>query len=150
MGIPVSALFLFFAIVWLATVGAAGLLVRYLVLRLDRTKDDQVTEITRLHALYATVIEQAVNAVQYGSPRPQPARVEDREPDAEVSMRTAITENMISRGVERLRLAYAESGQFNVPDNQLRAEVQQMLMGTFDADQWAREHPMTVADGVPG
>lgn len=94
---------------------------------------------TRLHAMYermmatqVRVFEQSVRLVQYGAPEPQAAAIADREPDAELTVRMAVREDTIRRGVTELRRAYQAVG-IVMSDDELRAEAESMVQGVSPA-----------------
>jgi hypothetical protein len=120
------------AIVAILLVASAVVMVRNerksLMRALDREEHAHARETERLHAQYAVVLERLSNVIQYGTPTPREAVVQDAEPDAEMTVRQRVREETIESGVREMRAAYDAMG-LKLSDDEIREEVISMLGG---------------------
>lgn len=94
----------------------AWLVVRYLVAH-------HSAEVARVTATY----DSAIRMMTTGSPTAIPARIEEREPDAQDRLSRTVAEETIKVGMDRLRAGYKELG-LEIDDETLRAEAEQILL----------------------
>lgn len=83
-------------------------------------------EITALHEFYRASLQAIGNTVQYGTPTPQAASV-DQEPTPEQALARAIDEDVVARGVEALREEYKGAG-IAITDAELRDQVVAIIL----------------------
>lgn len=109
------------------------------------TRTTHAREIERQAAMYERILtaskvtaESLIRLVTTGVPEPQPAVVTEREPDVHERASRLVTEQTISRGVEKLREAYKGLG-IEVSDDDLAEEAQALLMGVVGGGPTFRE-----------
>ncbi|MGH3428490.1 MAG: hypothetical protein ACRDQZ_13135 [Mycobacteriales bacterium] len=119
------------ALIWLATVMAAGYGIRTIwiheLTRAAKRAEEHHESIRALHEFYRHALEQIGNTVHYG----QPTRIAPEThlvADAELALRHAVHEDTLTNGMTALRREYDAMGQ-HPSDDELRDEVESLILG---------------------